>query len=155
MLSANAVNVPAGYGKLLPSLTFTIISYVHLFPSSRTQNRIFTSIDFSCDLCKNPSSKGWFYRCSFCEFDTHIASAISNKKADPLPPPDHTLKRQIMEADRKIDYRSQSDELMQLIVQGVESDIERNGQEVVSTAVTGWDERLHRLRASRLKNQRD
>ncbi|KAB5519535.1 hypothetical protein DKX38_023854 [Salix brachista] len=44
-----------------------------------------------------------------------------------------------MEADRKIDYRSQSDELMQLIVQGVESDIERNDQ-VVSTAVTGWDE---------------
>uniref|UniRef100_A0A6N2NJ08 DC1 domain-containing protein n=1 Tax=Salix viminalis TaxID=40686 RepID=A0A6N2NJ08_SALVM len=126
-----------------------------MFTSSHPQNRIFTSIDFSCDLCKNPSSKGWFYRCSFCEFDTHIASAISNKKADPLPPPDHTLKRQIMEADRKIDYRSQSDELMQLIVQGVESDIERNGQEVVSTAVTGWDERLHRLRASRLKNQRD
>uniref|UniRef100_A0A6N2KDK1 DC1 domain-containing protein n=1 Tax=Salix viminalis TaxID=40686 RepID=A0A6N2KDK1_SALVM len=105
-----------------------------MFTSSHPQNRIFTSIDFSCDLCKNPSSKGWFYRCSFCEFDTHIASAISNKKADPVPPPDHTLKRQIMEADRKIDYRSQSDELMQLIVQGVESDIERNGQEVVSTA---------------------
>lgn len=48
-----------------------------------------------------------------------------------------------MEADRKIDYGSQSNELMQLIVLGVERDIERNDQEVVSTAVAGWDERLH------------
>ncbi|KAG6743881.1 hypothetical protein POTOM_052584 [Populus tomentosa] len=63
--------------------------------------------DFSCDLCKNPSSKGWLYRCSFCEFDTHIACVISNKKAEPVPLLD-TLTRQIMDADRKIDYGSQN-----------------------------------------------
>eukprot|EP00258_Populus_trichocarpa_P012647 XP_002322724.3 uncharacterized protein LOC7484025 [Populus trichocarpa] len=127
------------YHILCSVLPISVITYSH---PHALKIEFSPPYDFSCDLCKNPSSKGWLYRCSFCEFDTHIACAISNKKAEPVPLLD-TLTRQIMEADRKIDYGSQSTELMQLIVLGVERDIERNDQEVVSTAVAGWDERLH------------
>jgi len=127
------------YHILCSVLPISVITYSH---PHALKIEFSPPYDFSCDLCKNPSSKGWLYRCSFCEFDTHIACAISNKKAEPVPLLD-TLTRQIMEADRKIDYGSQSNELMQLIVLGVERDIERNDQEVVSTAVAGWDERLH------------
>ncbi|KAL2320865.1 hypothetical protein Fmac_029834 [Flemingia macrophylla] len=34
--------------------------------------------DFFCDLCNKPSYNGWLYRCSMCEFDTHIACAVAN-----------------------------------------------------------------------------
>ncbi|CAN0927627.1 hypothetical protein LINGRAHAP2_LOCUS36008 [Linum grandiflorum] len=50
--------------------------------------------DFSCDLCAKPSYKGWLYRCRFCEFDAHIACAISHKTSDPAALPEN-LTRQI------------------------------------------------------------
>ncbi|KAL1815215.1 uncharacterized protein LOC108222505 isoform X2 [Daucus carota subsp. sativus] len=37
--------------------------------------------DFQCDSCHRPSYTGWLYRCSLCEFDVHIACAITNKGA--------------------------------------------------------------------------
>lgn len=95
---------------------------------------------FYCDLCDKPSHVGWLYRCRFCEFDAHISCAISQRRSQPVPLP-NTLTRQIiyssasiMETSRLIDYGIESDELMQLVVQGV-----ARGNDV---AVAGWDERL-------------
>ncbi|XP_029127010.1 uncharacterized protein LOC114915853 [Cajanus cajan] len=34
--------------------------------------------DFFCDLCNKPSYNGWLYRCTMCEFDTHVACAVAN-----------------------------------------------------------------------------
>ncbi|KAJ9697843.1 hypothetical protein PVL29_007120 [Vitis rotundifolia] len=33
---------------------------------------------FCCDICKNPGSHHWLYRCGTCEFDVHLHCAISN-----------------------------------------------------------------------------
>ncbi|XP_057507916.1 uncharacterized protein LOC130790874 [Actinidia eriantha] len=38
--------------------------------------------DFQCDLCKKPSYHGWLYRCGLCEFDAHLACAITYKGAE-------------------------------------------------------------------------
>ncbi|KAJ4835743.1 hypothetical protein Tsubulata_043216 [Turnera subulata] len=91
--------------------------------------------DFRCDLCEEPSYRGWLYRCRFCEFDAHTACAIFNQIAHGMPL-----------TDGKMDHGSESnDQLMQLMAQRAMSGIgERNDhQEIVSgTTVTGWDERL-------------
>ncbi|CAL1372374.1 unnamed protein product [Linum trigynum] len=64
--------------------------------------------DFSCDLCLKPSYKGWLYRCRFCEFDAHIACAISHKNSEPATLPDSLV--------RQISNCSQSGhEIMQLL----------------------------------------
>ncbi|CAN1278132.1 hypothetical protein LINPERPRIM_LOCUS16545 [Linum perenne] len=55
--------------------------------------------DFSCDLCAKPSYKGWLYRCRFCEFDAHIACAISHKTNEPAALPEN-LTRQISNSAR-------------------------------------------------------
>ncbi|KDP24636.1 hypothetical protein JCGZ_25552 [Jatropha curcas] len=48
-----------------------------------------------------------------------------------------------MEMNRLIDYGVESNELMQLVVQGVTNHQDGNGrQEVAGTALTGWNERL-------------
>lgn len=36
--------------------------------------------DFQCDLCDEPSHRGWLYRCSLCEFDAHISCALMEAK---------------------------------------------------------------------------
>ncbi|KAJ9184678.1 hypothetical protein P3X46_004381 [Hevea brasiliensis] len=106
---------------------------------------------FCCDLCDKPSYVGWLYRCRFCEFDAHISCAISIQRAQPGPLP-NTLTRQIvyssasiMETNRLIDYGIESNELMQLVVQGVTrgNHQDTNCQEIANdSAVAGWDERL-------------
>lgn len=118
--------------------------------------------DFECDLCKKACYSGWLYRCHICEFDAHLACAIVNQSTqslqhqsitDPLPNP---LTRQIiyspaslMESSKNIiDYGSESNELMQLVAQGIARGI---NQETVNVAVvTGWDEKL-RSRSEKLK----
>lgn len=87
--------------------------------------------DFKCDLCQEPGYKGWLYRCHSCEFDTHLVCAIINRKAqsihhqlDPFPDP---LTRQILyssassliKTNQKIDYISESNELMLLVAQSI------------------------------------
>ncbi|CAK7342324.1 unnamed protein product [Dovyalis caffra] len=157
--SYNVAESSIYYHFLCSALPLSVMTSAH----PHTLNLEFSPpYDCSCDLCLKPSFKGWTYRCGFCEFDTHIACAISNQKAEPVTPPD-ALTRQIiyssaliMEADQKIDYGSESNELMQLIVQRVERNNTRNTQEAVSTAVAGWDKRLrsprehHNVKDSRI-----
>ncbi|XP_024038382.1 uncharacterized protein LOC18039761 [Citrus clementina] len=106
--------------------------------------------DFECDFCKKACYSGWLYRCHICEFDAHLACAIVNQMTQSLQhqPISDPLTRQIiyspaslMESSKKIiDYGSESNELMQLVAQGIARGI---NQEIVNVAiVTGWDEKL-------------
>lgn len=107
--------------------------------------------DFECDLCKKPCYNGWLYRCCLCEFDAHLACAVANQRTQflhhrstsaPLPDP---LSRQIIyssasvmdQPGRRIDYSSESSELMQLVAHA----IARSNREGIN--VVGWDEKLH------------
>ncbi|KAM7270549.1 hypothetical protein ACFE04_029763 [Oxalis oulophora] len=77
--------------------------------------------DFECDLCEKPchNNDGWSYRCQFCEFDMHLACAISDKRTE--------LGKQF----RKMELGNEKNEITQWILQGM-----------VYTSVTGWDDRL-------------
>lgn len=75
--------------------------------------------DFQCDLCKKPSYTGWLYRCSLCEFDVHLACAITNKGAKLLhhqmvPKPPNSLDRNI----------NKQQELMELLTRGLTKSVE-------------------------------
>ncbi|KAK6232298.1 hypothetical protein SCA6_002371 [Theobroma cacao] len=112
--------------------------------------------DLQCDICKEPASyKGWLYRCQICEFDTHLACAISNQRTQsfrhPTAPLPNPLTRQIMyssaslmETKQREDYVNEGTELKQLVSQGVPRNIRENRtQENFLKTVVGWDERLH------------
>ncbi|XVE96121.1 hypothetical protein REPUB_Repub02eG0194000 [Reevesia pubescens] len=112
--------------------------------------------DLQCDICKElVSYKRWLYRCQICEFDTHIACAISNQRTQsfrhPTAPLLDPLKRQIMYSSASLmgakqgeDYINEGTELMQLISQVVTRNIRENRtQENSLKTVVGWDERLH------------
>lgn len=75
--------------------------------------------DFQCDLCQKPSYTGWLYRCSLCEFDVHLACAITNKGAQLLhhqmvPKPPNSLDRNI----------NKQQELMELLTRGLTKSVE-------------------------------
>ncbi|XP_022765779.1 uncharacterized protein LOC111310559 [Durio zibethinus] len=112
--------------------------------------------DLQCDICKELASyKGWLYRCQICEFDTHLACAISNQRTQsfrhptaPLPDP---LTRKIkyssgsfLKTKQAEDYIHEGTELVQLVSLGVARNIrEKKTQENFLKTVVGWDERLH------------
>ncbi|OMO68949.1 Zinc finger, PHD-type [Corchorus olitorius] len=112
--------------------------------------------DLQCDICKELASYNeWLYRCQICEYDAHLACAISHQRTQsfqhstaPLPEP---LTRQIMyssaslmETKQREDYVNEGIELMQLVSQGVTRNIRENRtQDNFLKAVVGWDERLH------------
>ncbi|KAJ7975995.1 putative Cysteine/Histidine-rich C1 domain family protein [Quillaja saponaria] len=76
--------------------------------------------DFYCNLCDKSSYKNdWLYRCNMCEFDTHIACAITNSVPD----------RQIENSHH---------ELTHLLTQGMVG-----GKQNFHGAITGWDKRLY------------
>ncbi|XP_022742547.1 uncharacterized protein LOC111293831 [Durio zibethinus] len=112
--------------------------------------------DLQCDICKESASyNGWLYRCQICEFDTHLACAISNQREQsfqhPTAPLPHPLTRQstyssasLMETKQREDYVNEGTELMQLVSQSVTRNIRDNRTyENFLKTVVGWDERLH------------
>lgn len=111
-----------------------------------------------CDVCKEHASYNrWLYRCQICEFDTHLACAISNQRTqsfwNPTAPLPYPLTRQIMyyssassvmETKQREDYINEGTELMQLVSQDVTRNIRENTtRENCLETVVGWDERLH------------
>ncbi|KAF8403915.1 hypothetical protein HHK36_012021 [Tetracentron sinense] len=40
---------------------------------------------FRCDICNNPGSNHWLYRCDGCQFDVHLHCATANQIAQPQP----------------------------------------------------------------------
>ncbi|XP_050226828.1 uncharacterized protein LOC126676635 [Mercurialis annua] len=74
--------------------------------------------DFCCDLCDKPNHLGgWLYRCRFCEFDAHISCAISDQRIQSLLLPNTLTRQNILFSGS--DFRIDSQELMQLVLQGV------------------------------------
>ncbi|XWS43248.1 hypothetical protein CRYUN_Cryun16bG0086600 [Craigia yunnanensis] len=115
--------------------------------------------DLQCDICKELASYNkWLYRCQICEFDAHLACAISNQITQsfrhPTAPLPNPLTRQIMyssaslmESKQSKDYVNECTELMQLVSQGVSRNIRENRtHENFLKTVIGWDERLHVLK---------
>ncbi|XVE75731.1 hypothetical protein DITRI_Ditri12bG0116200 [Diplodiscus trichospermus] len=111
--------------------------------------------DLQCDLCKGSASYNrWLYRCQICEFDSHLACAISNQRTQsfryPTAPFTDPLTRQItyssaspMETEQKEDYVNEGTELMQLVSQSVTRNIRENRtHENFLKTVVGWDKRL-------------
>ncbi|XP_034223074.1 uncharacterized protein LOC117633542 [Prunus dulcis] len=103
--------------------------------------------DLCCDLCNEPGSDGWLYRCLICEFDTHISCAISNQTG--LQPPQNgtpllstsTFSRQTKHSSASSfgisvaeNYNIEGNELLQLVRQKVS----RGNFKSI-----GWDERLY------------
>ncbi|XP_031256511.1 uncharacterized protein LOC116114506 [Pistacia vera] len=113
-------------------LCFAVPLFIVINSHSHTLKLEFSlPYDFECDLCQEPGNKGWLYRCHLCEFDTHLVCAINNRRAQsthhqlaPFPDP---LTRQIVyssassliETNGKMEYDSESNELMQLVAQGI------------------------------------
>lgn len=64
--------------------------------------------DFQCDSCHKPSYTGWLYRCSLCEFDVHVACAITNKGAQLRSP-----------NTKEHNNVNKEEELMELLIRGL------------------------------------
>ncbi|XVF55999.1 hypothetical protein PTKIN_Ptkin06aG0081000 [Pterospermum kingtungense] len=112
--------------------------------------------DLQCDICKELASYNrWLYRCQICEFDAHLACAISNQRTQsfrhPTAPLPYPLTRQnmyssasAMETKQREDYINEGTELMQLVSKDVTRNIRENRtHENFLKTVIGWDERLH------------
>ncbi|XAR70039.1 hypothetical protein NMG60_11001856 [Bertholletia excelsa] len=70
--------------------------------------------DFECDLCRKPSFNGWLYRCGLCEFDAHLACAMTHQGAQWLQNQSMPL-----QVDPKLPCESPGHELMELITRGM------------------------------------
>ncbi|KAH7554270.1 hypothetical protein JRO89_XS12G0150400 [Xanthoceras sorbifolium] len=105
---------------------------------------------FECDLCQKPCYNGWLYRCQLCEFDTHLACAIANQRIQSLqypsiPHPDPLTRQKMYSSALKIDCDSESNELMQLVSQGIARDSRKSTTRpgTIHGAVAGWHDTLH------------
>ncbi|KAK7259542.1 hypothetical protein RIF29_25151 [Crotalaria pallida] len=118
--------------------------------------------DFLCDLCNEPScQRGWLYRCSMCEFDTHIACAVENVEPQSIQHPsfpesnallkqltsttatqvDHAIRLSGSVGDSSIRY-----EIMRLVAGQIcvgSNNRRRGRKELDDGAVAGWDKRLN------------
>ncbi|TYI32718.1 hypothetical protein ES332_A04G082700v1 [Gossypium tomentosum] len=112
--------------------------------------------DLQCDICKKLACcNGWLYRCQICEFDAHLACAISNHitqsfRHPTAPLPGSSMRKTkhssalLMETKQREDYVNEGTELMQLVSLGVTRNMSDNTvQENGIKTVVGWDERLH------------
>ncbi|TKY62530.1 protein-disulfide reductase [Spatholobus suberectus] len=105
--------------------------------------------DFFCDLCNKPSYNGWLYRCSMCEFDTHIACAVENLEPhlfqNPTFPQSSPLLRQLTSHQvehKRLNasvYKGHDLEIISLVAQQIGGGIREN----FDSAVAGWDKRLY------------
>ncbi|XP_030483365.2 uncharacterized protein LOC115699960 [Cannabis sativa] len=109
------------YHILCSALPLTISVSSHLHELKLTFS---SPYNFSCDICTKPSYKGWLYRCQLCEFDAHLLCAISNRRTTfliknrilPLP---NSSNRQINIKSSSVNYNSEVEEVIQLVIQGV------------------------------------
>ncbi|KAK7285474.1 hypothetical protein RJT34_20247 [Clitoria ternatea] len=123
--------------------------------------------DFFCDLCNKPSYNGWLFRCSMCEFDTHIACVVENMEPklfhnNPSFPQSSPLLRQLTKNHQhQVDHRRFSNkeknyEIMHLVAQQIGGGMEKistsGTQEVFDGSVTGWDKRVYSPRKRHNRN---
>lgn len=115
--------------------------------------------DFFCDMCKKPSFNGWLYRCSLCEFDTHLACAVQNLEPRWLRHPSfsqsNTLLAKITAPPQATHVRFNGgagdnsgiggiSEIMHLIAQQIGGGIRGSDD----GSVVGWDKRVYSPRQS-------
>jgi len=103
--------------------------------------------DFFCDLCNKPCNFNhrWLYRCSMCEFDTHISCALENLEPrlfqSPSFPQSSPLLRQQVEHTKLSagvgdSFKGYEFGIMSLVAEQI-------GGENFDSKTDGWDKRLY------------